>query len=275
VVAVTTSEPILRVRDLALRFGGVTALDGVSFDVAPGGLTAIIGPNGAGKTSLFNCISGFYPPTAGTIEFAGRDITRLTGHRIPRLGIGRTFQSPGVFDGATVLENLLVGRHLHSRASLTSGALMAPWARRDERRQRERAEQMLSLLGLSAHGDALAKDLAYGLRKRLDFGRALIAEPRLLLLDEPMAGMSSDEKAEMSQLMRYARETVGATLVLVEHDMSVVMAAATHVVVLDFGRKIADGTVTEVQASPEVIAAYLGAELAEDTGGHEPAGSHA
>jgi branched-chain amino acid transport system ATP-binding protein len=253
---------VLEVRDLTLRFGGVTALEDVSFDVPAGGLTAVIGPNGAGKTSLFNCISGFYRPTSGTLMFGGRDITRLGGHRIPGLGIVRTFQAPGVFDGASVLDNLLVGRYLHGSIGVVAGALRLPRARREERRQRERAEDVLELLGMARFRDTLARDLPYGLRKRLDFGRALAQEPKLLLLDEPMAGMTGEEKADMSQLMEHARRALGATLVLVEHDMGVVMSSATHVVVLDFGRKIADGTAEEVQQSPAVIAAYLGAEAA-------------
>jgi branched-chain amino acid transport system ATP-binding protein len=264
VVAVTGErKPILEVRDLTLRFGGVTALEDVSFDVAVGGLTAVIGPNGAGKTSLFNCVSGFYRPTSGSIRFEGRDITRLSGHRVPALGIARTFQTPGVFDGATVLDNLLVGRYLHGRSGLVAGALRLPHVRREERRQRERAEDVLELLGMTRWRDTLARDLPYGLRKRLDVGRALAQEPRLLLLDEPMAGMTGEEKAEMSQLMAHARSALGTTLLLVEHDMGVVMSTATHVVVLDFGRKIADGTADEVQRSPAVIAAYLGVDATD------------
>lgn len=256
----TSSTPVLEVRDLTLKFGGVTALSEVSFDVAPGSLTAVIGPNGAGKTSFFNCVNGFYRPTSGSLRFLGQDITAVKGHKIPGLGIGRTFQTPGVFDGATVMENLLVGRYLHGAAGVVAGALRLPSVRRDERRQRERADDILELLNMSRYRDTLARDLAYGLRKRLDFGRALAQEPKLLLLDEPMAGMTGEEKVEMSQFMLYARQALDATLLLVEHDMGVVMSTATHVVVLDFGRKIADGTAAEVQQSPAVIAAYLGTE---------------
>ena len=257
-------RPVLEVRDLTLRFGGVTALTGVSFDVARGGLTAVIGPNGAGKTSLFNCISGFYRPTSGTIAFDGHDITTLSGHRVPRLGIARTFQTPGVFNGSTVLDNLLVGRYRHGVGGVVAGALRLPHVQRDERRQRERAEDVLELLGMARHRETLARDLPYGLRKRLDLGRALAMEPALLLLDEPMAGMTAEEKAEMSLLMAHARRALGTTLLLVEHDMGVVMSSATHVVVLDFGRKIADGTAEEVRRSPEVIAAYLGMDGAAE-----------
>ena len=179
-------------------------------------------------------------------------------HRIPRLGIARTFQTPGVFDGATVLDNVLLGRYLQTRTGLVESMLKAPWAVGAERAQRRAAEDILELLGMSEYRDVPARDLPYGLRKRLDFGRALAQQPRLLLLDEPMAGMPREEKVEISALMDYARRSLGATILLVEHDMSVVMAVATHVVVLDFGRKIADGTPDEVQRSREVIAAYLG-----------------
>jgi branched-chain amino acid transport system ATP-binding protein len=256
-VALTTDQPLLRVDAVTMRFGGVTAVDDVTFDVASRGMTAIIGPNGAGKTSLFNCITGFYRPS-GSIRFDDVELVGTAGHRIAERAIARTFQAPGLFDGASALDNVLVGRHRFGRTGVLSGGLMMPWARRDERRQRARAEEVLELLGMSRHRHTRAGDLPYGLRKRLDFGRALAQEPRLLLLDEPAAGMTADEKAEMSLLIDHARRALGATIILVEHDMSMVMEWATHVVVLDFGRKIADGTAAEVQRSPAVIAAYLG-----------------
>jgi branched-chain amino acid transport system ATP-binding protein len=266
VVAVTgAGEPLVDVRELSLRFGGVTAVDEVSFSVARGGITAVIGPNGAGKTSLFNCITGFYRPTAGSVLFKGRELVRLPRHRIPQLGIARTFQTPGVFEGSTVLVNLMLGRYLKSSTGLVAGMLKLPRAQRAEREQRRAAEDILELLSLSEYRDVPAKDLPYGLRKRLDFGRALAQEPELLLLDEPMAGMSREEKGEMAGLMDHARRALGATIVLVEHDMNVVMSTATHVVVLNFGRKIADGTSEDVQRSPAVIAAYLGTKASEES----------
>jgi branched-chain amino acid transport system ATP-binding protein len=263
-------EPLLQVRGVTLRFGGVTAVDDVSLDVARGGMTALIGPNGAGKTSLFNCITGFYKPEVGQIEYAGSELLGVARHKIARLGIARTFQAPGLFDGATVIDNVLVGRFRFGRSGVFSGGFMTPWAVREERREREKAEEILELLGMSRYRNHLASDLPYGLRKRLDFGRALAQEPRLLLLDEPAAGMTSGEKQELLALMSYARESLDATLLLVEHDMSLVMGSATHVVVLDFGRKIADGTAAEVQRSPEVIAAYLGTEAEQAANGGGP-----
>jgi branched-chain amino acid transport system ATP-binding protein len=252
----------LAVRDLTVRFGGLAALSHVAFDVAPGSLTAVIGPNGAGKTTLFNCMSGIYRPTEGAILFEGHDVTRLRPHRIARLGIARTFQAPALFGGMTVLENVMLGRYLHGRVGVLAGAFLTPRARSEEAAQRDRAEHVLELLELSRHRDALVRDLPYGLQKRLDLGRALAQEPRLLLLDEPMAGMNVEEKVDLAAFILYAREALGTTLVLVEHDMGVVMDVAEHVVVLDFGEKIADGSPEEVQRDEAVIAAYLGTEAA-------------
>jgi branched-chain amino acid transport system ATP-binding protein len=251
---------LVQVEDVSVHFGGVRALDGVSFDVVQGSLSAVIGPNGAGKTSLFNCMSGIYRPTSGRIVCAGEDLTRLSQHRIARLGVARTFQSPALFGGLTVLENLLLGRYSHTRTGLLSGMFWTPWAVREEMAQREHVERVIDLLEIARVRHAQVRDLPYGLQKRVELGRALAQEPRLLLLDEPMAGMNVEEKEDMCAFMLDAREQLGTTVVLVEHDMGVVMDIAEHVVVLDFGKLIGMGSPEQVQRDPAVIAAYLGGD---------------
>ena len=252
------SDAVMRVEEVTIRFGGVTALDGVSFDVARGRLTAVIGPNGAGKTSLFNCMSGVYRPTSGHIHFADADLTKVAPHKIARLGLARTFQAPALFRGLTVVENILAGRYLRGRGGVLAGLLRLPHVVADEVTQRRRAEEVLALLEIAHLRHENVDDLAYGIQKRVEFGRALAQEPELLLLDEPMAGMTVDEKEDMSAFILTARDQLGVTMVLVEHDMEVVMDIAEQVVVLNFGRKIADATPTEVQRDQAVIAAYLG-----------------
>jgi branched-chain amino acid transport system ATP-binding protein len=251
---------LLEVRGVTVRFGGVTAAHDVSFDVREGTVTALIGPNGAGKTTILNCISGIYAPTAGEIRLDDERISRMRPYRIARRGLARTFQAAALFGGMTALDTLMLGRYVHGRAGVLRSVLLTPGARRDEAVQRVRAEEILELLDMQAYRDELVRDLPYGRQKLLDFGRAVAQTPRLLLLDEPMAGMNAEEKADLAELIEDVRSHFGITLVLIEHDMGVVMSLADHVVVLNFGERIAAGSPVEVQRDPAVIAAYLGTE---------------
>ena len=248
----------LTVSDLCLRFGAVTALEDLSFDVDEGELFAVIGPNGAGKTSLFNVLSRIYRPTAGRVVGLGQDLMSLHAHDLARLGIARTFQNLGLFPFLSVLDNVMVGRaHLMNAGWVTAG-LGLPGARREERVNRDAARDALRAVGLAVHADRPVGLLPYGVRKRVELARAIAMQPRLLLLDEPVAGMSRTERAEIAGIVRSIHRERGTTIVLVEHDMGIVMALAQRVLVLDFGRTIALGTPAEVQTNPHVISAYLG-----------------
>ena len=254
------SDALLEVRDVALRFGGVTALSNVSFHVAPGELFAIIGPNGAGKTSLFNCLNGVYEPQEGAIRFKGQDLIGKHPSAIAAMGIARTFQNLGLFANLDIVDNLMLGRHLKMSTGFVAGALFWGKARREELEHREHVEHIIDLLELSGARGTPVGLLPYGIQKRLEVGRALAMEPDLLLLDEPAAGMNLEETENLARYLLEIQEHYPAlALLLVEHDMPFVMDLADRVMVLDFGHAIATGTPEQIQNNQAVIAAYLGA----------------
>jgi branched-chain amino acid transport system ATP-binding protein len=249
----------LRVENLALRFGGLTAVDQVSFEVRRGEVFTMIGPNGAGKTSIFNMISRFYQPSAGRIYFEDADITDVPSHAISRLGIARTFQNIELFENATVLANLLAGRHQYSTTHVWEEVLFLPNVRRAEYEHRHRAEEIIDFLELQKYRDQLIAGLPYGVRKVCELARALCTEPRLLLLDEPSSGLNVEETEDMAYWITDIRNVLGITVLMVEHDMSLVNRVSDRVVALNYGRVVALGAPREVAAHPDVIAAYLGA----------------
>lgn len=253
--------PLLTVRGVSVKFAGVTALSGVSFDVQSGEIFAVIGPNGAGKTSLFNVISRVYTPVAGSVVYDGRNVLSLKTHQVARAGIGRTFQNLGQFPQTTLLDYLLLGRHTRMRSGILLGGLYFGVAREEEAANRAECLRLLELVGLARFAGAPLGSLPYGLQKRADLARALAQQPKLLLLDEPVAGMGLEESKDIAAIILDIKEQLGVTQVLVEHDMAVVMGIADHVLVLDFGRVIAEGTPSVVQANPDVIRAYLGEEM--------------
>jgi len=243
---------------LAINFGGIRALDGVSFEVVPGEVFTIIGPNGAGKTTIFNLISRIYDPSEGRMTFCGEDITRVPPHEIARRGIARTFQNIELFEHASVLQNLLLGRHAHKRSGFVEELLFLPRVERLEVEHREAAEKVIDFLDLQPYRDSLIVNLPYGVRKVVELGRALCAEPKLLLLDEPSSGLSVEETEDMAFWIQDIQNVLGITVLMVEHDMSLVSAVSERVLALNYGRAIALGTAREVQDHPEVINAYLG-----------------
>ncbi len=256
--AVALPRPLLEVKGLSLRFGGILALDRVSFSVGEGEIVGLIGPNGAGKTTLFNILSRLYRPALGEVRFDGGNLLALPPHRIAAAGIGRTFQNLALFGSMSVLDNVMVGGHARGESGFLGNALRLSAVRREEARLGEAARRMLDLVGLAALAERPAASLPFGTQKRVEIARALASRPRLLLLDEPASGLNHEEVAELSALLLRIRTALGLTMLLVEHHMSFVMAVSDRVVALDIGRVIAEGTPAEVQADKAVIEAYLG-----------------
>ena len=252
------SQLLLRVHDVAVRFGGIVALDGVSFDVAPGQIVGLIGPNGAGKTTLFNCVSRLYECERGGIRFDGHELLSIPRHRVAALGIGRTFQNLALFRTMSVLDNVMVGRHCRSRGGFFANALRLPFAVESDREAKERALALLALLDLEAVAQTRVSELPFGTQKRVELARALASEPKLLLLDEPASGLNHEEVGRLGALIRDVRDKLRLTVLLVEHHMNLVMSISDWVVALNFGKRIAQGAPAEVRSHPELVRAYLG-----------------
>ncbi len=253
-----SNDPLLRVEGLTIRFGGIVALNQISFGVRKGQICGLIGPNGAGKTTLFNCLSRIYEPIAGTIYFQGANLLKMSAHRTAKLGIGRTFQNLALFRGLSVWDNILIGTHSTLRSGFLSDVLRLRYVKREERLAARKVRELIDFLGLDTVRDNIVGLLPFGTQKRVELARALASNPDLLLLDEPAGGLNHEEVDELRSLIISLRDQFGITILLVEHHLNLVMRVSDNVVALDFGKKIADGAPSEVQVSPDVIRAYLG-----------------